>query len=48
MVSQGSLEAVNYGYEHGFLAGKADRQDRWCSNYQDSYAYQDANYGCGG
>ncbi|MGB7623907.1 MAG: hypothetical protein WBN92_16300 [Terriglobia bacterium] len=41
-------EAVNYGYEQGFLAGRADRQDRWRYNYQDSYAYQDANYGYGG
>ncbi|MGD0920435.1 MAG: hypothetical protein ABSA70_01565 [Terriglobia bacterium] len=41
-------EAVNYGYEQGFLAGQADREDRWRSNYQDSYAYQDANYGYGG
>jgi len=48
MVSQGSLEAVNYDYKHGFRAGQADREDRWRSNYQDSYAYQDANYGYGG
>jgi len=41
-------EAVNYGYEQGFLAGQADRQDRWRSNYQGSFAYQDANYGYGG
>jgi hypothetical protein len=41
-------EAVNYGYQQGFLAGQADRQDRWRSNYRGSYAYQDANYGYGG
>ena len=41
-------EAVNNGYREGFLAGQADRQDRWRFNYQGSYAYQDANYGYGG
>jgi hypothetical protein len=41
-------QAVNYGYEEGFRAGQADRQDRWASNYQNSYAYLDANYGYGG
>jgi hypothetical protein len=41
-------QAVNYGYEQGFRSGQADRQDRWNSSYQDSYAYQDANYGYGG
>jgi hypothetical protein len=38
-------QAVNYGYEEGFRAGRADREDRWPSNYRDCYAYQDANYG---
>lgn len=38
-------QAVNYGYEEGFHAGQADRQDHWPSNYLDCYAYQDANYG---
>jgi flagellar motor protein MotB len=41
-------QAVNYGYEEGFAAGQADRQDRWAFSYQDSYAYQDGNYGYGG
>ncbi|MCX6538468.1 MAG: hypothetical protein NT151_05980 [Acidobacteria bacterium] len=41
-------QAVNYGYEQGVRAGMADRQDRWGSNYQNAYAYQDANYGYGG
>jgi hypothetical protein len=36
-------QAVNDGYEEGFGAGQADRQDRWASNYQGSYAYRDAN-----
>lgn len=41
-------EAVNYGYEAGFRAGQADRSDRWNGNYEDSYAYRDANYGYSG
>ena len=41
-------EAVNNGYEEGFRAGAADRQDRWRSNYKESYAYRDANYGYSG
>jgi hypothetical protein len=38
-------QAVNYGYQEGFRAGQADQQDRWASDYQGSYIYQDANYG---
>jgi hypothetical protein len=38
-------QAVNNGYEEGFRAGQADREDRWRFGYQDSYGYQDANYG---
>jgi hypothetical protein len=38
-------QAVNYGYQQGYQAGRADRQDRWPANYSKSYAYQDANYG---
>jgi hypothetical protein len=41
-------EAAQYGYEEGFRAGKADRDDRWSFNYEDSYAYRDANYGYSG
>jgi len=41
-------QAVNYGYEQGFRSGQADRQDRYQSNYQESYGYQDANYGYSG
>jgi hypothetical protein len=40
--------ATNNGYDQGFRAGQADRQDRWNANYKGSYAYQDANYGYGG
>jgi hypothetical protein len=38
-------QAVNYGYDEGFRAGQADRADGWRFDYQNSYAYQDANYG---
>ena len=41
-------QAVNYGYEEGIRVGRADRQDRWASNYEGSWAYQDANYGYSG
>lgn len=41
-------QAVNYGYDGGFRAGAADRDDRWRSNYKDSYGYRDANYGYSG
>jgi hypothetical protein len=41
--------AVNNGYEEGFYAGQADREDRWTrGSYRDSYGYQDANYGYNG
>lgn len=38
-------QALNYGYEEGFYAGRADRMDRWGYNFREAYAYQDANYG---
>jgi hypothetical protein len=41
-------QAVNYGYEEGFRAGQADREDHWGYNFEDSYAYRDANYGYSG
>ena len=41
-------QAVNNGYQQGWKAGRADRTDRWPSNYQKSYGYEDANYGFGG
>jgi hypothetical protein len=41
-------QAVNYGYDQGYRTGEADRQDRAASNYEGSFAYQDANYGYAG
>ncbi len=41
-------QGVNYGYQEGYQAGQADRQDRWAANYRNSYAYTDANYGYAG
>ena len=42
-------QAVNNGYQQGMEGrGRADRSDRWPSNYQNSYGYEDANYGFGG
>ena len=38
-------QAINYGYEEGFRAGQADREDHWAFNYETLYAYQDGNYG---
>jgi len=38
-------QAIDYGYEEGFYAGRADRMDRWGYNFREAYAYQDANYG---
>jgi hypothetical protein len=37
--------AVNDGYQEGFSAGQADREDGWAFNAEDAYAYQDASYG---
>jgi flagellar biosynthesis/type III secretory pathway protein FliH len=41
-------QAINNGYEEGFRAGQADREDGWRGSYQDSDAYQDASYGYDG
>ena len=41
-------QAVNYGYQEGLRAGRADRDDGWRNDYRGSYAYQDANYGYNG
>jgi hypothetical protein len=41
-------KAANSGYSEGFRSGQADRQDGWKNGYQNSYAYQDANYGYDG
>lgn len=38
-------ESISRGYEEGFYAGQADRQDGWGNNYQSSYGYQDASFG---
>jgi hypothetical protein len=38
-------QAINYGYQQGFQAGLADREDRWGYDYRNSFAYEDANYG---
>jgi hypothetical protein len=38
-------QAVNNGYEEGYRAGQADRQDGWRFDYQNNWAYRDANYG---
>jgi hypothetical protein len=38
-------QAVNYGYQQGYRAGQADRQDHWRSDYSNSPAYRDANFG---
>ena len=41
-------QAVNYGYQEGFRAGQADREDRWGFGFQNSFAYEDANFGYNG
>ncbi|MDB4891891.1 MAG: hypothetical protein JWL61_3746 [Gemmatimonadetes bacterium] len=41
-------QAVNTGYQQGYNAGQADRQDGRRSSYQDSFGYRDANYGYNG
>ena len=38
-------QAVNLGYQEGFRAGAADREDNWRPDYRNSFAYQDATYG---
>jgi hypothetical protein len=38
-------QALNYGYQQGYEAGRADRYDHWNNGYEDCFAYQDANYG---
>ncbi len=40
--------AVNYGYEEGYRAGRADRDDHWTFSFEASWAYQDGNYGYSG
>ena len=41
-------QAVNNGYEEGFRAGQADRQDGWGFSPQDAIGYEDASYGYDG
>ena len=41
-------QASNTGYQQGVRAGHADKQDNWRFDYQESFAYQDANYGFDG
>jgi hypothetical protein len=38
-------QAVNYGYQRGYQAGAADRQDHWRFDYQNSPVYREATLG---
>jgi hypothetical protein len=40
--------AIRNGYQEGYQAGAADRQDGWRSDYTNSYAYRDATWGFDG
>ena len=40
--------ALQAGYNEGFKAGRADRQDGWRYDYRSAFAYKDANYGYDG
>ena len=39
---------MSEGYQEGYYAGRADRQDRWQFDYRNSYAYVDGSYGYNG
>jgi hypothetical protein len=41
-------QAVNYGYQRGYQAGAADRQDHWRFDYENSPEYRDATFGYSG
>lgn len=41
-------QAANAGYQEGLQAGRADKQDKWRSEFKQSFAYKDANYGYDG
>jgi len=41
-------QALQAGYNEGFHAGRADREDHWRYDYRSAFAYQDANYGYDG
>ncbi len=43
--AQALRRAVQLGYQQGYRAGQADRDDRGRFDYRDNYAYLDANYG---
>jgi hypothetical protein len=38
-------QAINFGYQEGFWAGRADRMDGWRYDYRGSWVYRDGNYG---
>jgi hypothetical protein len=38
-------QAVNNGYEEGFRAGQADREDGWNFGPKNAFGYQDGSYG---
>lgn len=40
--------AINDGYEEGYRAGQADREDGWEFDPEEAYGYQDASYGYDG
>ncbi|HEY2163895.1 MAG TPA: hypothetical protein VGH04_07895 [Gemmatimonadaceae bacterium] len=41
-------QAVNTGYQRGYQAGAADRQDHWRFDYQNSPVYREATLGYSG
>jgi hypothetical protein len=41
-------QAVNNGYEEGFRAGQADREDGWNYSPQEAFGYEDGSYGYDG
>jgi hypothetical protein len=41
-------QALQAGYNEGYKAGRADREDRWRYDYRSAFAYRDANYGYDG
>jgi len=41
-------QALQAGYNEGYRAGRADREDRWRYDYRSAFAYKDANYGYDG
>jgi hypothetical protein len=41
-------DALERGYEEGYWAGRADRDDGWGYDYRNSYGYQDATFGYDG